>query len=234
MFVRYSQKDITRAVIPSTSATEWIISPPARTLLAKSLIDPDVAIVNLDFRWSLTRNPPTGLVAQVVKGKHSSALNRTNEVRRTIADVLVNGSVSNVWVQFITKQWSTVYRSCALYVFVDRWLNFSLCLYLDQLTANPSDFPRFGMWTVRTEQWLLRQTVLSYNRCCVRSDALADCTLSLSMSTNTSKPDEDVVEWWNLNQTSKHVIPESKGSLEFIIFNEPVSPPAFSFLAGSS
>jgi hypothetical protein len=92
VFVRYDAEDITRTLIPSTSSSQWIISPVARDLLAKTLENESIPIVNMDFRWTLTRNPPTGFVSQVVSGNRNMQLHPRDHVRNIISIMLRNDS----------------------------------------------------------------------------------------------------------------------------------------------
>ena len=91
MFTRYKKGDISRILIPNGSGSLWIISPPTRKLLANTLAN-STSIVNLDFQWSITRNPPTGLIAQVVNGKRNISYDEGNSTRIAIADMLLNDS----------------------------------------------------------------------------------------------------------------------------------------------
>ncbi|XP_062503663.1 piezo-type mechanosensitive ion channel component 1-like isoform X2 [Corticium candelabrum] len=185
MFTRYKKGDISRILIPNGSGSLWIISPPTRKLLANTLAN-STSIVNLDFQWSITRNPPTGLIAQVVNGKRNISYDEGNSTRIAIADMLLNDSrivaeLPNLFPVFISAP------------------------------ANKKSIQLSAFKNMNTS-W-------------------ANCSLSLNSSTEK--------EWWNLMQTSEHVLPDLPGSrdahaLEIIIFSEPVAPPVFSFFAGSS
>ncbi|XP_065833236.1 piezo-type mechanosensitive ion channel component 1-like isoform X2 [Oscarella lobularis] len=93
---RYSSSDVTRVYIPGSSSTLWSITPPARLRLQDTLYSNDS--LNLEFSWSITRSPPTGLTSRTVAGTTSLVLNRSvgqQEIRDGIAGVL-SGTESSV------------------------------------------------------------------------------------------------------------------------------------------
>eukprot|EP00118_Oscarella_pearsei_P024120 m.299204 g.299204 ORF g.299204 m.299204 type:complete len:2308 (+) comp40787_c0_seq2:130-7053(+) len=91
---RYSRVDVTRVLIPGNSSSLWTITPPARDLLQTTL-DSNSSL-NMEFTWSIVRNPPTGLTARTVTGSINIVLDDgERELRNGIARVL-NGENSSV------------------------------------------------------------------------------------------------------------------------------------------
>ena len=70
----------------------WITSPPARQQLEDTLCQKNVT-VSLAFSWSITRSPPSGLVAETIDGSHSIDLD--NNTSCNLYNVL-NASSGNV------------------------------------------------------------------------------------------------------------------------------------------